>query len=177
MCLVIGPRNAPRSREKYRSRHGPWCGHTPLDIVRYITIEHVLHCENITHAHSYLVLLLCHSYSIVFISNVFLLVHALFSLHTCSLSTIDNTTVNDIKPLSMYYIARTSYTFLRRIPCFITRAIPTQFFHFQCFFMTCFPALFRSYLGVVMWKRRVLKKEKKSDRVCSCSKKMAAKVV
>ena len=35
-----------------RSRHGPRCGHTPLDIVSYawyITIEHVLHCENIIH--------------------------------------------------------------------------------------------------------------------------------
>ena len=39
----------------------------------------------------------------------------------------------------MYYIARTSYTFL---PCFITfcSAIPTPFFfHFQCFFYLFVP--------------------------------------
>ena len=33
VCLVISPRNASGSREKKRSRHGPRCGHTPLDIV------------------------------------------------------------------------------------------------------------------------------------------------
>ena len=39
-----------------RSRHGPRCGHTPIDTVSYrpawpwyINIEHVLHCENIIH--------------------------------------------------------------------------------------------------------------------------------
>ena len=36
-----------------------------------------------------------------------------------------------IYPLSMYYIARTSYTFL---PCFITLPFLLHFFHFQCFF-------------------------------------------
>ena len=39
-----------------RSRHGPRCGHTPIDTISYrpawpwyINIEHVLHCENIIH--------------------------------------------------------------------------------------------------------------------------------
>ena len=30
---VNSPRKASGSREKQRSRHGPRCGHTPLDIV------------------------------------------------------------------------------------------------------------------------------------------------
>ena len=38
----------------------------PLILYRNITIEHVLHCENIIHIPIYLVLLLCHSYSIFF---------------------------------------------------------------------------------------------------------------
>ena len=62
------------------------------------------------HTHSYLVLLICHSYSIFSFPMFFLLVHALFSLHI--VSKYRYTTVNDITPLSMYYIARTSYTFL-----------------------------------------------------------------
>ena len=70
------------AEEKKRSRHGPRCGHTPLDIVSeawYITIEHALR-EHRTH--SYLVLLFAIPTPFFSFPMFFLLVHALFSLHS-----------------------------------------------------------------------------------------------
>ena len=76
VCLVISPRNASGSREK-KNGVGMALDVATLPLIlyriRYITIEHVLHCENIIHVHI---------------------------------------------PTLFYYFA-----------------IPTPFFHFQCFFL------------------------------------------
>ena len=60
-----------------------------LPVILYRKVYNHLACITLRehHTHSYLVLLLCHSYSIFSFPMFFLLVHALFSLH--SLSIID----------------------------------------------------------------------------------------
>ena len=60
-----------------------------LPLILYRKVYNHLACITLRehHTHSYLVLLLCHSYSIFFISNVFSTCSCPFSLH--SLSIID----------------------------------------------------------------------------------------
>ena len=112
VCLVISPRNASGSREK---KNGVGMA---LDVA---TLPLILYRKVYTHALSmYYIARTSYTFLPCFFNLPFLLhffISNVFSTCSCPffttyVSKYRYTTVNDITPLSMYYIARTSYTFL-----------------------------------------------------------------